>query len=105
MDREILFERINDRVDAMLNQGLFEEVQDLSKFKDLKALKTVGYQEFFDHLEGKHTFERAVELVKRNSRVFAKKQLVWFKRNSEITWFQPQNSDQAIELINQKIIK
>jgi tRNA dimethylallyltransferase len=105
LERELLFERINNRVDEMLNHGLFEEIQELSKFKDLKALKTVGYQEFFEYLEGKHTFERAVELVKKNSRVFAKKQLVWFKRNAEITWFKPQNSDQVIELINQKIIK
>jgi tRNA dimethylallyltransferase len=105
LERELLFERINKRVDDMLEAGLFEEVAELNKFKDLKALKTVGYQEFFEHLEGKHTFDRAVELVKRNSRVFAKKQLVWFKRNSEITWIKPQNTDLAIDLINQKIIK
>jgi tRNA dimethylallyltransferase len=105
LEREVLFDRINNRVDQMLQHGLVEEVKELNKFKGLKALKTVGYQEFFDYLEGKHTFERAVELVKRNSRVFAKKQLVWFKRNAEITWLNSQNIDQAIELIHQKIIK
>lgn len=105
LERNLLFDRINQRVDDMLAAGLFEEVLALNQHKDLKALKTVGYQEFFEHIEGKHTFERAVELVKRNSRVFAKKQLVWFKRNPEITWLSPQNSEHVIELINQKIMK
>lgn len=105
IERQILFDRINKRVDQMIANGLFEEVRQLIPFKELKALKTVGYQEFFEHLEGKHDFAKAVDLVKRNTRIFAKKQLVWFNRNPETTWFSPSETDKIIELLNQKINK
>lgn len=105
LERDLLFERINKRTDLMVEAGLFEEVKELEKYKDMKALKTVGYQEFIDHLEGKHSFERAVELVKRNTRVFAKKQMVWFKRNPEITWYSPDALETIYHRVNEKIIQ
>lgn len=105
LDREELFERINNRVDTMMQEGLYEEVKELYKHKDLKALKTVGYQELFDFIDGKHDFNRAVELIKRNTRVFAKKQMVWFKRNPQINWVSSQEINPVIELIEQKILQ
>ncbi|MBK9191988.1 MAG: tRNA (adenosine(37)-N6)-dimethylallyltransferase MiaA [Crocinitomicaceae bacterium] len=105
LERDQLFEKINKRVDDMMEQGLFEESKELYPFKDQKALKTVGYQELFDYLDGKHDFSRAVELIKRNTRVFAKKQMVWFKRNPEINWVSPNEINPVIELIDQKILQ
>lgn len=105
LERNLLFERINKRTEQMMEAGLFKEVKELEKHKDLKALRTVGYQEFIDHLEGKHSFERAIELVKRNTRVFAKKQMVWFKRNPEITWYSPDALESICDRINEKIIQ
>ena len=80
MDREQLYHRINYRVDNMINQGLLEEVKNLMPYQNLKALQTVGYTELFDYLEGKHNLETAVELIKRNSRRYAKRQMTWFRK-------------------------
>ncbi|MBD3638494.1 MAG: tRNA (adenosine(37)-N6)-dimethylallyltransferase MiaA [Crocinitomicaceae bacterium] len=88
MDLQELYDRINKRVDVMMEQGLLDEVKSLYKYKDLKALKTVGYQEMIDHLDGKIDLKEAVELIKRNTRRFAKKQYTWFRKNEEIKWFQ-----------------
>lgn len=105
LDREILFERINNRVDLMLQHGLIDEVHRLYPYKELKALKTVGYQEFFEFMDGKHDFEQAIHLVKRNTRVFAKKQMVWFKRNPQINWVSPHDINEVITLVEQKILQ
>jgi tRNA dimethylallyltransferase len=86
LPREILYERINARVDKMMEAGLLEEVRALYPFKHLNALQTVGYQELFDFLDGKHSLEKAVELIKRNTRHYAKRQMTWFKRDREIQW-------------------
>nr|HPQ21349.1 tRNA dimethylallyltransferase [Saprospiraceae bacterium] len=80
MDREQLYHRINYRVETMINQGLLEEVKNLMPYQNLKALQTVGYTELFDYLEGKHNLETAVELIKRNSRRYAKRQMTWFRK-------------------------
>lgn len=85
-NREELYDRINRRVDIMMEDGLLDEVRSLEKYKDLPALKTVGYREFFDSFEGKHSLEQAVELVKRNSRRYAKKQLTYWGRDKDIEW-------------------
>jgi tRNA dimethylallyltransferase len=85
-NREELYERINRRVDIMMEQGLLKEVEGLVQYKDLPALKTVGYREFFDCFDGKHSIETAVELVKRNSRHYAKKQITYWGRDKEIEW-------------------
>ena len=85
-NREELYERINRRVDIMMEQGLLKEVESLVRYKDLPALKTVGYREFFDYFDGRHSLETAIELVKRNSRHYAKKQLTYWGRDKEIEW-------------------
>lgn len=87
--REELYERINQRVDTMIAKGLVEEVRSLLPNRNLVALKTVGYSEVFDFLDGKIAFEKAVELIKRNSRHYAKRQITWWQRNSDIQWFHP----------------
>ncbi len=87
--REILYDRINHRVDVMMQQGLLDEVKNLYPYKHLNALNTVGYKELFDYLDGKLTLERAVELIKQNTRHFAKRQLTWFKHQGDFENFEP----------------
>ncbi|MBR9999797.1 MAG: tRNA (adenosine(37)-N6)-dimethylallyltransferase MiaA [Cyclobacteriaceae bacterium] len=86
-EREILYERINQRADRMLEQGLLQEVQELFPYRNLTALRTVGYQEFFGYMEGAYDLEEAIRLFKRNSRRYAKKQIAWFNRDPEVHWF------------------
>jgi tRNA dimethylallyltransferase len=81
--REHLYQRINLRVDHMMNEGLLEEVRSLFPFRDLNALKTVGYQELFDHIDGTTTLETAVDLIKQHSRNYAKRQLTWLRKNPD----------------------
>ena len=89
LPREELYTRINVRVDKMMADGLLEEVQKLVPYKNLNALQTVGYRELFDYLEGKMSLEKAVEKIKQNTRHYAKRQLTWFKADSNIHWFNP----------------
>lgn len=84
--REELYDRINRRVDIMMDQGLLKEVESLQKYRELPALKTVGYREIFDYMDGRHSLETAVGLIKRNSRHYAKKQLTYWGRDKEIEW-------------------
>jgi tRNA dimethylallyltransferase len=86
-DREIMYERINQRVDLMLLEGLVEEAKKLYPNKQLNALQTVGYRELFDYFDGKTSLEYAVEEIKKNTRRFAKRQLTWFKRTENVNWF------------------
>jgi len=86
MPREWLNERINQRVDTMMQHGLLEEAKSLFPFRHLNALQTVGYQEIFEHLEGKTDLNRAVELIKQHTRQYAKRQMTWFKKDSSIHW-------------------
>lgn len=85
-DRDELYDRINRRVDIMMEQGLLAEVESLVPYKDMPALRTVGYKEIFDYLDGVTSLEKAVELIKRNSRRYAKKQLTYWGRDKEINW-------------------
>jgi tRNA dimethylallyltransferase len=80
MPREELYDRINRRVDMMFDAGLVAEVESLRQYRDMPALQTVGYKEIFEYFDGKHTLETARELIKRNSRRYAKKQISYFKR-------------------------
>ena len=89
MDREKLYQRINDRVDIMMEKGLLQEVESLIKFQDLNALKTVGYSELFQYLNKDISLERAIELIKQNSRRYAKRQITWLKRYP-INWIENQ---------------
>jgi tRNA dimethylallyltransferase len=99
MPREELYQRINLRVDLMVEQGLIDEVKQLYHLKHLNSLNTVGYKELFDYFDGNTTLEEAVELIKRNSRRYAKKQLSWFKRDKEISWFHPQQYDEIVNFV------
>jgi tRNA dimethylallyltransferase len=86
-EREIMYNRINQRVNIMINEGLLKEVENLIPHKNLNALQTVGYRELFDFFEGKTSLEFAVEQIKMNTRRFAKRQLTWFKRTENAIWF------------------
>jgi tRNA dimethylallyltransferase len=86
--REVVYERINQRVDQMMASGLLEEAKNLFEFRHLNALQTVGYQELFTHLEGQCTLDEAVELIKQNTRRFAKRQYTWFKKLEGLRWFE-----------------
>ena len=98
-DRELLYNRINERVDIMMENGLLQEVKSLTHFKNKNSLQTVGYKELFEHLEGKITLEEALNKIKQNSRRFAKRQITWFKKDRSTTYFSAENLDKIIEFI------
>lgn len=100
LPREVLYERIDRRVDAMIAAGLEAEARALYPFRELNALQTVGYRELFDHFDGRTTLEEAVELIKRNSRRYAKRQLTWFRRDADIRWFAPDDDRSIIEYVD-----
>lgn len=85
-EREVLYSRINKRVDIMMQEGLLEEVQTVANYRAHNALQTVGYKELFQYLDGEYTLEQAIEEIKKNSRRYAKRQMTWFKRNPETIW-------------------
>lgn len=95
--REDLYNRINLRVDAMIDAGLEEEAINLQKFRNLNAMNCVGYREFFDYFDGKITRDKAIELIKRNSRRYAKRQLTWWGKDKDIKWFHPDQVEKIIE--------
>jgi tRNA dimethylallyltransferase len=101
--RDELYQRINSRVDNMLLMGLEEEARQLYEFRILNALNSVGYREFFDFFDGKISAEKAVELIKRNSRRYAKRQMTWWSKDKEIKWFQPDKVEEIIEFIQNSI--
>ncbi len=103
LDRRELYEKINQRVDKMMESGLLEEAESVYPYKNQQALQTVGYKELFDFFEGKIDKERAIELIKQNSRRYAKRQMTWFKKDSEITWFEPNQFDTIISYIKSSI--
>ncbi len=100
-EREILYDRINKRVDSMVQNGLEEEARKFESHKTYYTLQTVGYSEWYDYFEGKISREEAIELIKRNTRRYAKRQLTWFRRDQEIKWF---NANE-LDLIHQYIIE
>jgi tRNA dimethylallyltransferase len=103
-EREIMYDRINQRVDLMLNEGLLAEVEALYPNKQLNALQTVGYRELFDYFENKTNLEFAIEQIKMNTRRFAKRQMTWFKRTENVTWFDFLNNiDAILTIIKSKI--
>ena len=99
LHREILYQRINQRVDIMMQQGLLKEVESVFQHKQTYALQTVGYTELFEYLEGKHTIEVAVGLIKQHTRNFAKRQLTWFRKESPENWFAPTDIEQILSLL------
>jgi tRNA dimethylallyltransferase len=99
-DRAELHERINIRVDKMMETGLLDEARAWYEHKQLNALNTVGYRELFNYFDGKTSLEEAVELIKRNSRRYARKQISWFSRDPEMAWFHPDEEEKIIAHIN-----
>lgn len=89
-ERKHLYDRIDKRVDLMLNEGLEAEVRGLLEYQDLPVMKTVGYQEFFDHFDGKNTYEQTISLIKQKTRNYAKRQITWFKNKSNTEWISPE---------------
>ncbi len=102
-NREELYRQINQRVDLMMQAGLLNEVISLKDYQHLNALKTIGYVEIFDYLNGLTDLHTAVELIKQNTRRFAKRQLTWFKRDPEITWLEPGQTEKIIQFIRKKV--
>lgn len=102
-DRALIYERINKRVDQMLDHGLLEEVKSLQEYKDVNALQTVGYKELFAFLTDEYSWDFAIETIKRNTRRYAKRQLTWFKKNNYTKWFNKnENSKTIINYIESK---
>jgi len=101
--REDLYKRINSRVDNMVAMGLKNEAKQLYEFRNLNALKSVGYREFFDVFEGNISEEKAIELIKRNSRRYAKRQLTWWGKDKDIKWLNPEHTQEIIQFIENEI--
>lgn len=97
--RDALYHRINQRVDKMIEDGLLDEVKELFPYRNLNALNTVGYTEIFNYLDHKSTLEGAIHQIKQNTRRFAKRQLTWFRKNSEIRWFEPDQKEEITDYI------
>jgi tRNA dimethylallyltransferase len=100
LERDILYRRINDRVDKMMENGLLEEVNGLLPVRDRNALNTVGYKELFAYLDGDTTLGEAVSLIKRNTRHYARRQITWFNRDPEIIWFDPGSIGEILNYIS-----
>ncbi len=104
LPREELYKRIDQRVDNMVEEGLFSEAESLYTHKNHQSLQTVGYQEIFDFMDKKYDRDEAIRLIKRNSRRYAKRQLTWFKRDLEIFWMNPANIEEIITLVSKPAI-
>jgi len=102
LPREVLYERINERADIMIKQGLVDEVRALLLYRQSNALNTVGYSELFDYFDGKTDLDTAISLIKQNTRRFAKRQLTWFRKDKEIKWMMADDPN-IIENILQEV--
>ena len=102
IERKDLYDRINARVDKMIEWGFEAEAKNLIEMKGLNALNTVGYKEFFEYFDNKNVFGETIRLIKRNTRRYAKRQLTWWARDKEIVWFNPGNEDDIIKYISSK---
>lgn len=102
-DREELYERINRRVDLMIEEGLIEEAKAVYSHRNLNSLNTVGYKEIFKYLDGEWELPFAIEKIKQNSRIYSRKQMTWFKRDKEIQWFHPEQENEILAYLHSKI--
>ena len=102
-DREELYERINRRVDQMIDEGLVEEARSVYPYRHLNSLNTVGYKEIFNYLDGTWTLPFAIEKIKQNSRIYSRKQMTWFKRDADIAWFHPDETGKIEAYIQENI--
>lgn len=103
LPRETLYERINERVDEMIRKGLIGEVEKLKKLRTHNALQTVGYKEVFEYLDGKKSLDATIDLIKQNTRRYAKRQLTWFRKDKEIKWFDASERIEIIKYINSEL--
>ncbi len=99
-DREELYQRINLRVDQMMSEGLLEEARSVYPYRHLNSLNTVGYKELFQYLDGTWDLPFAIEKIKQNSRIYSRKQMTWFKRDTEISWFHPDQEEEILAYID-----
>lgn len=102
-EREELYQRINQRVDEMMKEGLLEEAKRVYPYKHLNSLNTVGYKEIFKYLDGEWDLPFAIEKIKQNSRIYSRKQMTWFKRDTDITWFHPDQKAEIMQFLDQQI--
>ncbi len=102
-NRQELYERINARVDEMMNEGLLNEAKLFYEFRHLNTLNTVGYKELYEYFDGTHTLDFAVNMIKQDSRRYAKRQMTWFNRDKEIHWFEPENQNRIISFVEEKL--
>lgn len=102
-DRKILYDRINARVIKMIEEGLVEEARAVYPYRNLNSLNTVGYKELFTYFDGEITLDEAIDLIQRNTRKYARKQLTWFRRDHEIQWFEPQQFSEIIDFVDNKL--
>ena len=93
MERDLLYNRINNRVDKMIENGLIDEVKSLISYRKYNALNTVGYKELFDYIDGVNNLENSISMIKQNTRRLAKRQITWFKKDKEISWFNENEFD------------
>ena len=98
-EREELYERINRRVDIMMEEGLLDEVKSVLPYRHLNSLNTVGYKELFMYLDGEWSLDFAIEKIKQNSRIYSRKQMTWFKRDTDIHWFHPDDKDEILQFV------
>lgn len=98
-EREELYVRINQRVDEMMAEGLLEEASEFYPYKDLNTMNTVGYKELYKYMDGEWTLDFAINMIKQDSRRYAKKQLSWFNRDKEINWFHPESEQELLDFI------
>lgn len=103
-ERPELFDRINRRVDQMMSDGMLEEARQVYPYRQFNSLNTVGYKELFKYIDGEWTLDEAVEKIKRNTRVYAKKQLTWFKKDTSIHWFHPELKQEIIRLLSDILV-
>ena len=103
LDRDVLYSRINNRVDEMMRRDLLEEARSCLPMRNLNALNTVGYKELFDHLDGNTSLEEAISLIKQNSRRYARRQITWFNRDPEIRWFNPGQIHEILVYISEHV--
>ena len=98
-DRAELYDRINQRVDLMIEEGLLEEARSVYPYRELNSLNTVGYKELFQYFDGNWELSFAIEKIKQNSRIYSRKQMTWFKRDEEIQWFHPEQEQEILQHI------
>lgn len=101
--REELYERINRRVDTMIEQGLVDEVRQFTHLKSHNSLNTVGYKEIFKYLDGEWTLDFAIEKIKQNTRIYSRKQTTWYRKDEDIKWFHPSETEEIIRYIESSI--